>query len=224
MKKKFIKEFLLLFILGGLTSLSLPPFNFFILNFFTFSIFFGFLFKKLNNKNKKKIFFFYGWFFGLGYFLTNLYWVTISLTFDKNFIFLIPIAIILIPSFLALFYGLVTFIFYFFSPKNILSAFFSFSVFFGVTEFIRGTIFTGFPWNLIVYGFSKNLNFISILSVIGTYSLNLIVISLFTAPAIYILRKSKKEIGVCIFLFLLPIIFFANGNFQKKQFINIALN
>jgi len=25
---------------------------------------------------------------------------------------------------------------------------------------------------------------------------------------------------VCIFLFLLPIIFFANGNFQKKQFIN----
>ena len=131
-----------------------------------------------------------------------------------------PIAIILIPSFLALFYGLVTLIFYFFSPKNILSAFFSFSVFFGVTEFIRGTIFTGFPWNLIVYGFSKNLNFISILSVIGTYSLNLIVISLFTAPAIYILRKSKKEIVVCIFLFLLPIIFFANGNFQKKQFIN----
>ena len=223
MKNKYIKEFLLLFILGSLTSLSLPPFNFFLINFFTFSIFFGFLFKKLDSKNKKKFFFFYGWFFGFGYFLTNLYWISISLTFDKNFIFLIPIAIILIPSFLALFYGLVTFIFYFFNPKNILSAFFSFSVFFGITEFIRGTIFTGFPWNLIVYGFSKNLNFISILSVIGTYSLNLIVISFFTAPAIYILRKSKKEIGVCIFLFLLPIIFFANGNFQKKQFINKKL-
>ena len=211
---------MLLFILGGLTSLSLPPYNLFILNFFTFSIFFGFLFKKLNERNEKKIFFFYGWFFGFGYFLTNLYWVTISLTFDKNFSFLIPFAIILIPSFLALFYGLITLIFYLFNPKNILSAFFGFAVFFGIVEFIRGIILTGFPWNLIIYSFSKNLNFLSILSVIGTYSLNLIAISLFTAPAIYILRKSKKEIGICIFLFLLPIMFFFHGNFQKKQFKN----
>ena len=211
---------MLLFILGGLTSLSLPPYNLFILNFFTFSIFFGFLFKKLNERNEKKIFFFYGWFFGFGYFLTNLYWVTISLTFDKNFSFLIPFAIILIPSFLALFYGLITLIFYLFNPKNILSAFFGFAVFFGTVEFIRGIILTGFPWNLIIYSFSKNLNFLSILSVIGTYSLNLIAISLFTAPAIYILRKSKKEIGICIFLFLLPIMFFFHGNFQKKQFKN----
>jgi len=211
---------LLLFILGGLTSLSLPPFNLFILNFFTFSGFFVFLFKKLDERNEKKNFFFYGWFFGFGYFLTNLYWVTISLTFDKNFSFLIPFALIFIPSFLALFYGLITLIFYLFNPKNILSAFFGFAVFFGIIEFIRGIILTGFPWNLIVYSFSKNLNFLSILSVIGTYSLNLIVISLFTAPAIYILRKSKKEIGICIFLLLLPIIFFVHGNFQKKQFQN----
>jgi apolipoprotein N-acyltransferase len=220
LKKKFKIEFLLLFILGGLTSLSLPPFNLFILNFFTFSGFFVFLFKKLDERNEKKNFFFYGWFFGFGYFLTNLYWVTISLTFDKNFSFLIPFALIFIPSFLALFYGLITLIFYLFNPKNILSAFFGFAVFFGIIEFIRGIILTGFPWNLIVYSFSKNLNFLSILSVIGTYSLNLIVISLFTAPAIYILRKSKKEIGICIFLLLLPIIFFVHGNFQKKQFQN----
>ena len=132
MKKKYITEFLLLFILGGITSLSLPPFNLFILNFFTFSIFFGFLFKRLNTGNKKKNFFLYGWFFGFGYFLTNLYWITISLIHDKNFLFLIPIALILIPSFLALFYGLISLVFYLFNPKNILSAFFAFSVFFGL--------------------------------------------------------------------------------------------
>ena len=101
MKKKFITEFILLFFLGGLTSLSLPPFNLFIINFFTFSIFFGFLFKNLNKKIEKKIFFFYGWFFGFGYFFTNLYWITISLSFDKNFSFLIPLALIFIPSFLS---------------------------------------------------------------------------------------------------------------------------
>tara|TARA_B100000902_G_scaffold318609_1_gene310566 strand:+ start:112 stop:1659 length:1548 start_codon:yes stop_codon:yes gene_type:complete len=220
LKKKFIKEFILLFTLGGLTSLSLPPLNLFIINFFTFSIFFGFLFKNLDKKIEKKIFFFYGWFFGFGYFLTNLYWITISLSFDKNFSFLIPFALILIPSFLGLFYGIITLVFYLLNPKSILSAFFSFSVFFGIVEFFRGITLTGFPWNLIIYSFSKKLEFLSILSVIGTYSLNLIVISLFTAPAIYILRKSKKEIIVCIFLLLMPIIFFVHGNFQKKQFQN----
>ena len=220
MKKKFITEFILLSFLGGLTSLSLPPFNLFIINFFTFSIFFGFLFKNFNKKIEKKIFFFYGWFFGFGYFLSSLYWITISLTFDKNFSFLIPIALILIPSFLGLFYGLITLIFYLFNPKNILSAFFGFSVLFGFIEFIRGTILTGFPWNLVIYSLSKNLNFLSILSVMGTYSLNLIAISFFTAPAIYILRKTKKEIGVCIFLLFLPIIFFAYGNLNEKKFKN----
>ena len=129
MKKKFKTEFLLLFILGGITSLSLPPINLFIINFITFSVFFGFLYKKLKKRNEKIFFFFYGWFFGLGYFLTNLYWITISLTFDENFNLLIPLAIILIPSFLALFYGLITLIFYLFNPKNILSAFFVFQFF-----------------------------------------------------------------------------------------------
>ena len=112
MKKKFITENFVLFILGIFSSFSLPPFNFFFINFFTLSIFFLFFCLK-DLKKKKKNFFFYGWFFGFGYFLTNLYWITISLTFDENLNFLIPIALILIPSFLALFYGLITFLFYF---------------------------------------------------------------------------------------------------------------
>ena len=157
-------------------------------------------------------------FFGFGYFLTNLYWITISLTFDKNFEFLIPVALIFIPSFLALFYGLITFLFHLLKPKKVLSAFFMFSLIFGIVEFIRGIILSGFPWNLIVYSFSNNLNFLNVLSIIGTYSLNLFVISFFTAPAIYILRKSKTDIGVCILLITLPILFFFYGSFQKKNF------
>ena len=89
----------MLFFLGALTSLSLPPFNFYWINFFTFSILFIFLFKRLTIRKNKKIYFFYGWLFGFGYFITNLYWIIISLTFDNDFKFLIPIALILIPTF-----------------------------------------------------------------------------------------------------------------------------
>ena len=200
--------------------MSLPPFNLYMINFFTFSVFFVFLFKKLDNKMIKKMFFYYGWLFGFGYFLTNLYWINISLTFDKNFSFLIPIALFLIPSFLALFYGFIALTFYLFNPKNVLSAFFLFSLLFGIIEFLRGSILTGFPWNLIVYSFSEKLNFIGIISLIGTYSLNLLVISLFTAPAIYFLKKRKKETVISILFLFLPVLFFTYGVFQKKQFLD----
>ncbi len=220
MKKKLLLDTLLLFLLGVLSSFSLPPFNFFLINFFTFSIFFVFLFKKLNTKSDKKIYFFYGWFFGFGYFLTNIYWISISLTFDRDFSYLIPMSIILIPAFLALFYGLITLIFHLFNLRNLLSAFFLFSLLFGSIEFIRGNIFTGFPWNFIIYSLSDKLNFISIISVIGTYSLNLIVISLFSAPAIYILRKSKIDILVLIIFIFIPILFINYGNYYKQKFLN----
>ena len=117
LKKKIVYNFLILLILEALSSFSLPPFNFFLINFFTFSMFFIFLFKNLN-VSSKKIYFLYGWLFGFGYFLTNINWIIISLTFDQDFSFLLPIALILIPAFLALFYGIVTFIFYVFNFKE----------------------------------------------------------------------------------------------------------
>ena len=216
LKRKIVLDTFLLLIIGALSSLSLPPLNFFFINFFTFSTFFIFLFKNLNYSNKK-IFFFYGWLFGFGYFLTNIYWITISLTFDQDFNFLIPIALIFIPAFLALFYGIVTLIFYIFNFKNMTSSFFLFSLLFGFVEYIRGNILTGFPWNLIVYSFTDNVEFLSFLSVIGTYSLNLLVISFFAAPAIYIFRQSKKEIIVSISLLLLFPVFLLIYNVSYKN-------
>ena len=206
-KKKYI-EIIFLIILGAASSLSLPPYNYLIINFFTFSTFFIFLFRKSQINQSKKNFFFWGWLFGFGYFLSSLYWISISLTFDQNFKFLIPLTVLLIPSFLALFYGLVSFIFLTHKPKKIVSSLLFFSLIFGIIEFIRGTILTGFPWNLIAYSFSNQLEILSITSVIGTYGFNLFCISLFTSPALLVSNiKKKVDIGVCIF-FLITIIFF----------------
>ena len=174
-----------------ITSLSLPPFNYFLLNFFTFTLFFIFLFKKLNHHKKKKYFFLYGWLFGFGYFATNLYWISISLTFDQNLEFLIPLTVILIPAFLAMFYGLVSYLLMFLKTKKVVSVFLIYSILFAILEFIRGSILTGFPWNLIAYSFSNQLEILSITSIIGTYGFNLFCISLFTSPVIFILKEKK---------------------------------
>ena len=223
MSKRNFLNFLYITFLGAVSSYSLPPYNYFIINFITFSLLFFFLFTKKKTVVKDKSFFKYGWLFGFGYFLFSLYWVSISLTFDQSFKFLIPLAIILIPAFLGIFYGLVTYIFSIFYSKNVISSFFLFSILFGLLEFTRSFVLTGFPWNLIVFSFSDSIYFIQILSVIGTYSLNLICVSLFTVPALYILRKSKKEIIVCLFFIFISIGFIIFGNIKNEKFNSLEV-
>jgi apolipoprotein N-acyltransferase len=215
-KKNFLNSLYIIF-LGAISSYSLPPYNYFIINFITFSLFFIFIFNKKKISNNKH-FFQYGWYFGFGYFLFSLYWISISLTFDQSFKFLIPAAVILLPAFLAIFYGLITYLFSTFYSKNVVISFFIFSILFGTIEFARGSILTGFPWNLISFSFSNSVYFIQILSIIGTYSFNLICISLFTVPALFILKNSRTEIVVCFFFILISTAFLIFGKIRDNNF------
>ena len=220
--KKKLFNFIYIIFLGAVSSLSLPPYNYFIINFVTFSLFFIFLFNKKKKQVNNKSFFTYGWCFGFGYFLCSLYWIVISLTFDQNFKFLIPLAVVLLPTFLGIFYGLITHLFSIFHSKNVVSSFFIYTLLFGSIEFIRGSIFTGFPWNLIAYSFSANIYFIQIISIIGTYSFNLICISIFTVPATFILGRSKKEAIICFFFILISFSFFIFGNIKNDNFNSLV--
>ena len=224
MNNKLYFELTFLILLGALTSLSLPPFNYFLINFLTFSLFYIFLIKKNKLKKNKNIFFFYGWLFGFGYFISNTYWISISLTFDENFKFLIPFAIIIVPGFLALFYALAVYLFVILKTKENLSSFFLFSLIFGIIEYLRGSILTGFPWNLIAYSFSNQLEILNITSTIGTYSFNLFCISLFTSPSIFILKENKKEIIVCITFLLVTLLFYFSGLQNLEKFYKQEVN
>ena len=237
LNNKFFIIFFAPFLLGGLTVLGFSPFNLTIINFFSFSIFLFIILhvkektqSKYREKKSSRYFFYLGCAFGFGFFLFGNYWITVSLTHEDYFKGLIPFALILIPLFLSLFFGLTVLIVGNFVERK-LSFILLFSLIFSIFEFLRGNLLTGFPWNLISYTWSWSIETIQILSLIGTYSFSLISITFFCIPFIFF----KKKIIVKNFLYILPfcIIFVANylygiiklsgDNYKFEEKINVKI-
>ena len=203
---------IILFFLGFLSSFSLPPYNFFFINFFTFPILFYILVINISRNLLNN--FLVGWFYGFGYFISNLYWISNSLKFDKNFENLIILSILLIPFLLSLFYGLFSYLLKFFNVKMDFSSILIFSLSLSFVEYLRGTIFGGFPWNLISFSLVNFISSLQILSFIGTYSLNLLVITFYTLPIIILfnIKKLRKFTVLSLAVLLLSINFYYGFN------------
>ena len=214
--KNQILFYLVVFLLGIISSFSLPPYNLFYLNFFSYPIFFWILLKYPKNNI---ISFYIGWIFGFGYFISNLYWITHSLTFEDNFKIFIPFALILIPLFLGLFYGFSTLLFSLLSPKKNVLSILMLATCFSIFEYIRSFIFGGFPWNLISFSFVNYLEIIQILSIIGTYAFNSIIIILFLLPTILFFNLNKNlKISIFVFSFLIFSTNYFWGKLKLKDF------
>jgi len=211
-----ILTYIIPIIIGVFTSYSLPPYSFVFLNFITFPVLFFCLLS--NYQRGRWISFKIGWMFGFGYFISNLYWIANSLTFEEIFKPLIPFSLIIIPLFLGLFYGFITFFCSFFNLKKNFYSILIFSFFFSLIEYLRSFIFGGFPWNLISYSFTDYLQLIQILSLIGTYTFNLLCITLFLLPCIIFFSYNKnRKILILVFSILtLSINFFYGTSIIKK--------
>ena len=237
MKKNFFLNrifivFLFPFLLGSLSVFSFQPFNLFFFNFLIIP--FLFLILSYVNKKSKNIYikkpylknlFFVGFFFGIGFFLAGTHWISYSLTFDESFKYLIPISLILLPSFLAIFLGLVTLII---GPylKNDLSSILIFSVALSLENYIRSKILTGFPWNLWSYSISQYTEMIQILNFIGIFAFNLIVVTVFCSPLLIFFKNFFINRLIFVLFFLLVLFnhifgsIILNKNEEKITFIN----
>ena len=212
------------FLLGAITILGFAPYNLTFINFFTFSILLFLISKvkkstqsKYRNKKSNRYFFYLGCSFGFGFFLLGNYWITISLTHDEMFKGLIPFALILIPLFLSLFFGLAILLVGTFVEKDISFILF-FSLVFSIFEFLRGNLFTGFPWNLISYTWSWSTEIVHILSLIGAYSLSLISITFFCIPFLFF--KKEFVLKNVFFVLFCLIIFIGNYSYGKFKLNN----
>ncbi len=221
LNNRFTILYFIPFIIGSLSVFSFQPFNFTIVNFFILPTFFYLLiFIKKRSKSTyrkkpyKKNLFIFGTAFGFGFFLSGIYWITNSLTFDENFRIFIPFSLILIPLFLSLFFSLPTLMI---GPYLNLkfSSILLFAGSFAFSDYLRSKILSGFPWNLWSYSFSWALEIIQILNIIGLFAFNLISITLFIIPIILFFKIGiiKKIISI-LFLTLFLFLFYIYGNYS----------
>jgi len=123
------------------------------------------------------------WAFGFGYFLVGLHWIAYAFLVDaKAHLWLLPFAAVLLPSGLALFLAVAKAGASFVWPNDWRRvAVFVASL--SALEWIRGHVFTGFPWNLFGYIWSGSDWMIQANALFGIYAMSLITVAAAAAPA-----------------------------------------
>lgn len=183
------------FFYGAMTALAFPPFNAIPVLWICFPALF-FLLQGASNLRKA---FAVGWSFAFGLLVVSLYWIAGSLFVDiKTFWWAVPLSVAGLPAVFSIYYGLAAVA----AKRWGLSRFdgiIMLSLFWFLADYARGTLFTGFPWDIMGYVWGDILPVIQITSVIGIYGLTLLTIVLVFLPATLFV-SCKKSNGSIIFI------------------------
>ncbi|MCH9809202.1 MAG: apolipoprotein N-acyltransferase [Alphaproteobacteria bacterium] len=125
-----------------------------------------------------------GWWFGFGYFFFGLFWVGEAFLVEAHiFGWLLPFAITVMPAGLALFTA-AAFAFAQFLWRPGLARILIFAVCIAIAEYLRGHLFTGFPWNILGYALTSNLALMQSAGLFGIYGLTLWTILIVAVPLV----------------------------------------
>ncbi|MGZ5183459.1 MAG: apolipoprotein N-acyltransferase, partial [Ramlibacter sp.] len=127
-----------------------------------------------------------GWWFGIGYFVPGLYWLGYAFLVDAStFAWLMPFAVLGLPAYLALFtasgFALARLIWTADASRVIALA-----VSLTLSEWLRGQVLTGFPWNAFGYALSEPLALAQTASLIGLWGMTFASVAIFASPAVLI--------------------------------------
>src|SRR6202012_5237927 len=125
-----------------------------------------------------------GWWFGLGYFVPGLYWIGYAFLVDApTFAWLLPLAILGLPAYLALFtafgFALARLIW-----TSDASRVLALAAALTISEWLRGHVLTGFPWNTFGYALTEPLALAQTGSLIGLWGLTFLTVAIFASPAV----------------------------------------
>lgn len=206
------KSFGVAVLLGVLATLSFPPLHWWPVLYFVIPTFLWLL----AGASHFRTAFALGWWFGLGMFGASLYWVGNALLVSPGeYGWLLPLAVFGLPSGLAIYSGLASLIAW--CGSSHLQRGLLFAAGWVLTEWLRGHLFTGFPWNLIGYSWVRSEELIQVAAVVGIYGVSLILVFSAVLPAILADQPSSRDFVILIFCVALPVTVWAGGAVRLNQ-------
>jgi len=186
------------FFLGAFAVLTLPPFSLPVV----LPISFGGLYL-LTVRETRRTAGLAGWAFGVGFFLFGLSWIAESFYVDAERFGLMAVpAVVGLAAGLALFPAAATAAFAWSRMKGVPGALI-FAVCWSVSEWLRGTVLTGFSWNLIGYAWADFDVPRQAAAWVGSYGLGLLTVLLSTLPATLLVRDRRQNAVATILLMTL---------------------
>jgi len=216
MQKKFWLNVLKVipFPLGGLAALGLPPSD----------MWYGFFviipsllyFWNRSNHNTQKQSFIFGWLFGFGYFLVALHWIGYAFFVNaESDLWMMPFAVGGLAAFLAIYWGLAFFVARLLEKRGH-PIWLSLPLCLGLAEYLRGILFTGFPWAAIGQMVDGMGGVAQLASVIGMVGLTLM-ICLWSASLFGIWRETGIRRIVATFILLSLPAAYMGGEWRLAQ-------
>lgn len=125
-----------------------------------------------------------GFWFGLGYFSASLHWLGAAFFVDGGWqLFAMPFAIVGLAAVLSIFWALgAAFSHLIWSGGS--ARIFALAACLSLAELARGTLFTGFPFNLLGYALTANEQMMQAASLVGVYGLTFVAILVASTPAL----------------------------------------
>ena len=199
---------------GCIGSLGLAPYNIFVFTIISLTITF-FLLEKLDDYKKA---FLIGFFYGLGFYASSLYWIAISFKVANMGGYLFgSLAVFVLAFFLSLFSAFTYYLVKRLSIKNhILFNSILIIIMFSIFDWIKGNILWGFPWTPMSAIWTSSSITLAPFSYIGVWGYSLISYAL--VVGIYLLYR---KISLSIY-FLLPFLLILSlSNLMPRQIINL---
>lgn len=124
-----------------------------------------------------------GWWWGFGFFVAGLWWLGAAFLVEADkFAWAMPLGVVALPALLAVFpalaFGLARLAWPAGARRILVLA-----IALTASEWLRGHVFTGFPWNLYGMMLAGQLHIAQFVSLAGIYGLTLLAIAIGAAPA-----------------------------------------
>ncbi|WP_306117299.1 MULTISPECIES: apolipoprotein N-acyltransferase [unclassified Roseitalea] len=194
--------------LGAVSALAQAPFHLFIVLFATFPALVWLLDGAVPEGTGRAWLawlpaFATGWLFGLGYFTAGLWWISNALLVEApEFAWAIPLAVLGLPAILAVFYGAACALAWLFWSGGV-TRIFALAAAFGLAEWARGFVLTGFPWHTLGYAIMPVPVMMQSVALGGIFAMSAFAVLVFALPAQFAAGRRAGNVASALSLVLL---------------------